>query len=90
MRDDVEGVGRVAAVGARVGERSDNAQELHNRARVPMADDQRQSTGLGRADVQEVDVWPSMVVVYCGYSLSFASHWRQSYPFSVSSARYTQ
>src|ERR671921_1766522 len=31
-----------------------------------------------------------MVVVNCGYSLSFASHWRQSYPFcqySVSSLR---
>ena len=42
MRDDVEGVGRVAAVGART-------------CRKWMS-------------------WPSMVVVYCGYSLSFASH----------------
>ena len=58
MRDDVEGVSRVAAVGART-------------CRKWMS-------------------WPSMVVVNCGYSLSFASHWRQSYPFSVSSARYTQ
>src|SRR5829696_2560989 len=55
-RDDVESVGRVAAVGARVGERSDDAQKLHNRAWVPVADDQWERTGLGGADVQEVDV----------------------------------
>ena len=55
-RDDVEGVGRVAAVGARVGERSDDAQKLHNRAGVPVADDQWERTRLGGADVQEVDV----------------------------------
>jgi hypothetical protein len=52
----VEGVGRVAAVGARVGERSDDAQKLHNRAGVPVADDQWERTRLGGADVQEVDV----------------------------------
>src|SRR5215208_46019 len=54
--DDVEGVGRVATVGARVCEWSDDAQELHNRAGVSMADDQRERTGLGGADVQEVYV----------------------------------
>src|SRR5215208_6292042 len=57
-RDDVEGVSRVPAVGARVGERSDDAQELHNRAGVPVADDQWARTGLRGADVQEVDVLP--------------------------------
>src|ERR671911_619798 len=46
----------VATVGARVCERSDDAQELHNRAGVSMADDQRERTGLGGAHVQEVYV----------------------------------
>src|SRR5215204_3179220 len=55
-RDDVERVGRVAAVGDRIGERSDDAQELHYRAGVSVAYDQRERTGLGRADVQEVHV----------------------------------
>src|SRR5215218_7235785 len=52
----VEGICRVAAVGARVGERSDDAQELYNRAGVPVAYYQRERTGLGGSDVQEVDV----------------------------------
>src|SRR5918997_1942029 len=64
-RDDVEGVGRVAAVGARVGQRSDDAQKLHNRAGVPVADDQWERTGFGRAYVQEVDV----LAVYGGGEL---------------------
>src|SRR5215204_3196792 len=55
-RDDVEGVGRVAAVGARVGERSDDLHELHNRAGIPVADDQWERLWLRGADVQEVDV----------------------------------
>src|SRR5215203_684789 len=55
-RDDVEGVGRVAAVGARVGERADDAQKLHNRTGVPVADDKRERTNLRGADVQKVDV----------------------------------
>src|SRR5215213_11388778 len=54
-RDDVEGVGRVAAVGARVGERSDDAQKLHNRAGVPVADDKWERTSLRGADVHKVD-----------------------------------
>src|SRR5215204_4594323 len=76
-RDDVEGVGRVAAVGARVGERSDDAQKLHNRAWVPVADNQWERTRLGDRTCRKWMFWPSMVVVNCAYSLSFASHWRQ-------------
>src|ERR671912_461982 len=46
----------VATVGAWIGERSKDAQKLHNRAGVPVADDQWERTGLRGADVQEVDV----------------------------------
>src|SRR5688500_18382009 len=55
-RHDVEGVDRVATVGARIGERSKDAQKLHYRAGVSVADDQWERTGLGGADVQEVYV----------------------------------
>jgi hypothetical protein len=52
----VEGVGGDAPVGDWIGEGTNNGQELHHRARVPVAYDQREHTRLGRADVQEVDV----------------------------------
>ena len=56
-RDDhVEGVGRVAAVGAGVGQWPDHLEELHRRAGPAVGQDQRQGFRLGRADVQEVDV----------------------------------
>src|SRR5215217_9678197 len=42
--------------------------------------------GSGERTCRKWMSWPSMVVVYCGYSLSFASHWRQSYPFCQYSA----
>ena len=54
----VERVGRVAAVGARVGQRADDVQELHDRAGPAVGQDQRQRVRLGRAHVQEVDVLP--------------------------------
>ena len=54
-RHDVEGVGRVAAVGARVGQWPDDLDELRDRTGIAVADDQRQRIGLGRADVEEVD-----------------------------------
>jgi hypothetical protein len=54
----VEGVGRVAPVGARVGERADDVQELHDRARPAVGHDQWQCVRLGGADVEEVDALP--------------------------------
>jgi hypothetical protein len=51
----VEGVARVAAVGAWVGQRADDAQELHDRAGPAMGEDQRQGLWLRGADVEEVD-----------------------------------
>ena len=40
---------------ARVGQRTDHVEELDDRARPPVADDQRERVRLGRAHVQEVD-----------------------------------
>jgi hypothetical protein len=54
----VEGVGRVAAVGPRIGERVDDVQELHDRAGPAVGQEQRQGVGFGGADVQEVEVGP--------------------------------
>jgi hypothetical protein len=54
----MEGVRRVAAVGAGVGERPDHVEELDDRARPPVGEHDRQSIGLGRSHVQEVDVLP--------------------------------
>src|SRR5215212_5850646 len=84
--DDVEGVGRVAAVSARVGERSKDAQKLHNRAGYPWLMISGSASGSGERTCRKWTFWPSMVVVNCAYSLSFASHWRQSYPFCQYSA----
>ncbi len=53
--DDIEGVGGVAAMGARVGQRPNHLQELDDRAWPAMREDQRQCARLGRAHVQEVD-----------------------------------
>ncbi len=54
--DDVEGVGRVAAVGPGVGERADHLGELGEGAGPAVGQDQRQGVRLGRPDVQEVHV----------------------------------
>ena len=48
----------VAAVGARVGERADDVQELHDRAGPTVGQDQGQGVGFRGADVREVDVGP--------------------------------
>jgi hypothetical protein len=53
--DDVERVPRVAAVRHRVGERADRLEELYDRSRPAMGEDERQRVVVGRADVQEVD-----------------------------------
>jgi hypothetical protein len=52
----VERVRRVGAVGSRVGQRADHIEELDDRARPAMGQDQRERVRLGRPDVQEVDV----------------------------------
>jgi hypothetical protein len=54
----VEGVGRVAAVAAGVGERPDEVDVLEEGVGPAVGEDQRQGVGLGRAEVQEVDVLP--------------------------------
>ena len=56
--DDVEGVGRIAAVGAGIGQRADDVEELDDRAGPAVGEDQRHRVGFGRTDVQEVDVLP--------------------------------
>ena len=56
--DDVEGVRRVAAVGARIGQRTDHLGELDRRAGPAVREDQRQGVGLRRAYVEEVDRLP--------------------------------
>ena len=54
--DEVERVGRVAAVRPRVGERSGDVEELEDRAGPAVGHDQRQGVRLGGAEVEEVDV----------------------------------
>jgi hypothetical protein len=54
--DEVECVGRIAAVGARVGERPRDLGEFHDRARPAVRDDQRSRVRFRRSDVREVDV----------------------------------
>ena len=51
---EVERVGGVAAVGARIGQRPDQVEVLEHAHRPAMRADQRQRVGLGRAHVQEV------------------------------------
>ena len=53
--DEVERVGRVAAVRDRIGERPDHLQELDDRSRPAVGHHQRQRVGLRRAHVEEVD-----------------------------------
>jgi hypothetical protein len=54
----VESVGCVATVRGGVGQRAEDVHELDDGARVAVADDEGQRAGLGRTDVQEVDVLP--------------------------------
>ncbi len=54
----VERVRRVAAMCPGVGQRTDDVQELHDRAGPAVDQDQRQRVRLARAHVQEVDVLP--------------------------------
>ena len=51
----MERVGRVAAVRPRVGQRADHVEELDERARPAVDEQQRGRVRLGRPDVQEVD-----------------------------------
>ena len=54
----MEGVLRAAAVGRRIGERTDDLEQLEDRARPAMGHDQRQRVRMMRADVDEMDVEP--------------------------------
>ncbi len=54
----MEGVRWVAAVCARIGERTDDLEELHDRPRPAVGDQERQGGRLRRAHVQEVQVLP--------------------------------
>jgi hypothetical protein len=46
-RDDVEGVGGIAAVGLGIGERADDLEELGDRAGPAVGEDQRERVRLG-------------------------------------------
>jgi hypothetical protein len=61
----VECVGKVAAMGPRIGERRGDPGELHDRPRPAVDDDQRGCVWLRGADVGEVDTGP----VDCGREL---------------------
>ena len=54
--DDVEGVGGVAAVRDRIGQRTDHVEELDVGTGPAVRDHQRHRVGFGRAGVHEVDV----------------------------------
>src|SRR5215211_663579 len=54
----MESVGGVAAVGAGIGERSDQVDVLDEGARVAVGEDERQGVGLGRWHMEEVDRLP--------------------------------
>ena len=50
----VEGIGRITAVGGRVGQRAHHLAELHHRAHVAVDHHHGQRVGLGRANMVEV------------------------------------
>jgi hypothetical protein len=54
----VEGVGGLAPVGGRIGERPDHFEELDDRPGPAVRDDERQRLGVRREDVEEVDAEP--------------------------------
>ena len=54
--DDVEGVGRIAAIRGRIGERPDDLVELHDRTGPAVSNQEREGVLVGRALVDEVDV----------------------------------
>src|SRR5262249_32318085 len=56
--NELEGISRVAAVSLGIGQRADDAQELGDRARPAMGENEWQGIWLGRADVQKMDVLP--------------------------------
>jgi hypothetical protein len=51
----VENISRAPTVRPRVSERPEDAEELHQAARVPVGHDQREGVGLGGAHVREMD-----------------------------------
>jgi hypothetical protein len=69
---------RVAAVDSRVRQRADQAGELGDRARVAVADDERQGVRFGRTDVKEVDLAGRRSLSRTGERLEASSWARQS------------
>jgi hypothetical protein len=53
--DDVEGVGRVAAVGGGIGERAEDVEEFDEGAGPAVGQEERGRVGIRRADVEEVE-----------------------------------
>ena len=74
----MERVGRVAAVGARVGQRADHLQELHDELGQPWVMISGSAFGSGDRTCRKWIFWPSISVVNCGNWLSCASCARQS------------
>ena len=71
---DVERVGRVAAVRRRVGERADDVEELDDRARPAVRDEQRERVGCGERTWMKCTRSPSIVGARTvAHSLSRAS-----------------
>jgi hypothetical protein len=65
-------------VRSRIGQRSDDLQLLDHRSRPAVRDEQRKRVLLPGANMDEVDVDPSIRVVNCGKAFSLASTLRQS------------
>ena len=54
----IKSVFRLSTIGSRIGERADDLQLLNDRSGPPVRDDDRQSVGMLRTHVNEVDVEP--------------------------------
>ena len=76
--DEIEGVLRAASVRRGVGERTDDLQQLEDRARPAMRHDQRHRVRMTRANVHELNVEPVDLRHELGQAFSFASAFRQS------------
>jgi hypothetical protein len=54
----VEGIGRITAVGSRIGQRPGDLGEFHDRTRPAVRDDQRDRIRFRGPDMSEMDVRP--------------------------------
>ncbi len=74
----MEGVGGPAAVGLGIGQPGDDVEELNDRARPAVGDEQRNGAGESGAGVDEVDRLAVDGERKCGKPFSAASSARQS------------